>query len=415
MNNKIDSEDAIRLLIVHAQATSHDCGGSFGVLNYFLKGVDHNRFDVQVVLSLLDKQRPEPDSPVVRYVRDWGAKSHFLYVPMNQRRADIVFLSKYFVHLAFSVWKLFRLVRRERIDIVYTNSLNILASGLAARMAGVKSIYHIHEIVRKPRVVAKALVRVVGMLADTLICVSEAVKAPFLEVGVPENKLVTVPNCIDLDRFAISYTGRKVRREFAPGGDEKLVASVGRIVPKKGHQHVVEAAKMVLDKFPSARFLIVGASRTEEDNYLQLLIEQVKRNGLQDRVIFTGPRDDMPELLAGVDVAVLAAASHSTPEASPLVVLEALAMGTPVVASNLGGIPEVLHDGKTGYLVPPCDSEALAHAILRLLQHEQTAQEMGRVGQAWVRKHFHVGSYSARIQDVVLNSNNSLRRSNRLT
>ena len=414
----MDSVDAIRLLIVHAQATSNDCGGSFGVLNYFLKGIDHNRFDVQMVLSFLHEQRAEPNSPAVRIVRDWGVKSHLLYVPMNQRRANIIFLFNYFIHLIFSTWKLFRLVRRERIDIVYTNSLNILASGIAARMARVKSIYHIHEIVRKPRLVARALVRVVGALSDSLICVSEATKAPFLEVGVEPDKLLTVPNCVDLDKFTISDTDLKVRREFAPKGNEKLVASIGRIVPKKGHQYVIEAAKMVVDKFPSAKFLIVGASRTEEDNYLQHLVDQVKRNGLEEHIIFTGARDDIPEVLAAVDVAVLASASHSTPEASPLVILEALAMGTPVVASNLGGIPEVLHDGRTGYLVPPCDAVALAHAILRLLQHEQTAQEMGCVGQAWVRKHFDAARYSARIQNIVLqigkNSNNSVTRSNKL-
>ncbi|MFQ6114339.1 MAG: glycosyltransferase family 4 protein, partial [bacterium] len=223
-------------------------------------------------------------------------------------------------------------------------------------------------------------------------------------VGVQASKLVKVSNCIDLDIFSTSRTGRSVRSEFASNGDEKLVASVGRLVPKKGHHYVIQAARRVVDKYPTARFLIVGVSRTEKDDYLENLVNQVKRTGLEEHVIFTGPRDDIPDVMAAADVAVLASSSDYTPEASPLVVLEALAMGTPVVASNLGGIPEILHDGKTGYLVPPRDSVALADAILRLLQQEQIAREMGRVGQAWVREQFSAAQYSTKIQNVVLES-----------
>jgi glycosyltransferase involved in cell wall biosynthesis len=372
------------------------------VLHFFLKGIDRERFDVQVVLSFFNERRPQPDAPAMRRIRECGVKSQLLHVPMNQMSASPIVFLKYVVDLALSTWKLFHLIRRERIEIVYTNSLNILASGIAARLAGVRSIYHIHENVHKPRLVAKVLKRVVAALADTLICVSEAVKASFLDVGVAANKLVTVTNCIDLDRFSESNTGQKVRREFAPNGYEKLVASVGRVVPKKGHHYVIAAAGKVVSKFPSTRFLIVGAGRSEKDEYMRHLIDQVKQNGLDEHVVFTGQREDMPEIMAGVDVVVLASGSEATPEASPLVIVEALAMGTPVVASNLGGVPEILHDGKTGYLVPPRDSEALAEAILRLLQNEEKARNMGRAGQAWVRGHLDVERFACKIQDILL-------------
>lgn len=402
MNRKTDSTRPVKLLIVHAQTTGHDCGGSFMVLHFFLKGIDRERFDVQVVLSFFNERRPQPDAPAMRRIRECGVKSQLLHVPMNQMSASPIVFLKYVVDLALSTWKLFHLIRRERIEIVYTNSLNILASGIAARLAGVRSIYHIHENVHKPRLVAKVLKRVVAALADTLICVSEAVKASFLDVGVAANKLVTVTNCIDLDRFSESNTGQKVRREFAPNGYEKLVASVGRVVPKKGHHYVIAAAGKVVSKFPSTRFLIVGAGRSEKDEYMRHLIDQVKQNGLDEHVVFTGQREDMPEIMAGVDVVVLASGSEATPEASPLVIVEALAMGTPVVASNLGGVPEILHDGKTGYLVPPRDSEALAEAILRLLQNEEKARNMGRAGQAWVRGHLDVERFACKIQDILL-------------
>jgi colanic acid/amylovoran biosynthesis glycosyltransferase len=106
--------------------------------------------------------------------------------------------------------------------------------------------------------------------------------------------------------------------------------------------------------------------------------------------------------MAAADLVVLASSSEVTPEAAPLVILEALAMGTPVVASKLGGIPEMLPDGENGYLVPPRDAGALADGILRLLQNEQKAREMGRAGQAWVRQHCNAVHYSGQIQNILL-------------
>jgi glycosyltransferase involved in cell wall biosynthesis len=402
MKHQQDPAQPLRVLIVHAQTNSDDCGGSFEVLRYFLKGIDHQRFDIQVVLSFLHERHPAADSLALRLIRDCGVRYRVMHVPMNQMTASPIVFLKYVMNLAVSTWKLLRLIRRERIEAVYTNSLNILASGIAARLAGVRSIYHIHENVHKPRLVANVLKRVAAALADTLICVSQAVKSSFLEAGVAADKLVIVTNCIDLERFSLAHTGQNVRSEFAANGYDKLVASVGRVVPKKGHHYVVTAARKVVAQCPSARFLIVGAQRSEKDEYLQNLFDQVKQAGLDEHVIFTGQRDDMPEIMAGADVVVLASGSEATPEASPLVIVEALAMGTPVVASKLGGVPEILHDGMTGYLVPPRDPEALADAVLRLLNNEQRAREMGRTGQAWVRQRFQAMNFSAQIQNVIL-------------
>ncbi|GEM_PF-2163762 len=390
-----------KLLIVHAQSTSHDCGGSFMVLHFFLKGLDLDRFDAQVVLSFFDERRPAPDSPALRMIAACGVKAQVMHVPMNQMSASPIVLLKFAVGLVQATWKLFRLIRRERIATVYTNSLNILASGIAARLAGVTSIYHIHENVHRPRLVANVLKRVAAALADVLICVSDAVKTSFLNAGVDASKLVTVTNCVDLDKFSLSHTGEKARREFAPRGDEKLIASIGRVVPKKGHHYVIAAAKKIINQCPSTRLLIVGAGRTEKDDYVQQLADQIKQGRLENHVVFTGQRDDMPEIMAAADVVVLASGSEATPEASPLVIVEALAMGTPVVATNLGGIPEILHDGETGYLVPPRDSEALADAILRILQHKQGAKQMGRAGQEWVRKQLDAKRYSDKIQALL--------------
>jgi glycosyltransferase involved in cell wall biosynthesis len=392
----------IKILVVHAQSNAEDCGGSFGILSYFLKDLDRERFDAHAVLSFVDEQPQDAtDSPAVRFMQENGVTCRVMHVPMNRMSANPVVILKYFTALVFSTWGLYRFMRREKFDVVYTNSVNILASGLAARLAKVKSIYHIHEIVAKPRIVSKVLLRTVGALADTIICINHAAQKLFKEAGVAAAKLAYVPNCIDLERFSGRQNGHDVRKEFVSGTGEKLVASIGRLVPKKGHHIVVEAAGKIVETCPEARILLVGAARSENDEYKKQLQRQVEEAGLQNNVVFTGQRNDMPDMMAAIDVAVLASSSDLTPESSPLVVLEAMAMGTPVVASNLGGIPELLHDTETGYLVPPRDADALAGAILRLLQDAQMAEKMGQAGQNLVRSQYSSEHYSAKIQEVV--------------
>ncbi len=402
MSERIAPEVRLKVLVVHSQQNSRDGGGSFRILSSFLRDFDRKRFEVKFVLSILDGSTDRSGSSTLGRIIDYGIKVHQLRVPMNQASINPFLQLKYICGTLRSTWSLYRLIRLEDIDVVYTNSLNIISSGLAGRLAGVWNIYHVHEIVRRPVIVARALARVVGKLADKLICVSEAAEQPFLEVGIKPDKLVHVPNCIDLDIFSSSLSGERVRKEFSNGQDVKLIVSVGRLIPKKGHHCVVRAAEMVIREYPSARFLIVGHSKRAKDSYERELSDEISRLGLDKQVLLTGMRDDVPEIMAGADVAILAATSETTPESFGLVLLEAMAMGTPVVASRLGGIPEVVEDGKNGFLVPPRDSKALAKAILSLLRDDKSASEAGRYGQSIVRDRFDAADYSKKIETVLL-------------
>lgn len=391
----------LRLLVLHAQADNRDCGGSFQMLRHFLRDVHRDVFDVRVMLSFLDKSAGDGREGALAILDAYGIPARVHYIPVNQAGAGLLWLIKYGVEVVTATLKLWHFIRREQIDLVYTNTLNMLPGGLAARLAGVRSVYHIHEIVRRPPCVAKLLARLVGLLADRLLCVSRAAIQPFREAGVAEEKLVHVPNCIDLGVFDASRDGSVVRREFLPGGQGKLVVAVGRLVPKKGFHELIEAAAQVVAQLPECRFLFVGDTKTGMDLYRQQLVDRVQALGLTGNVHFAGPRADIPEIMSAADVAVLISASDVTPESFGLVVLEALAMGTPVVATARGGIPEVLRDGEHGHLVPPNDPPALAAALLRLLQDDTRAREMGRAGQQWVREHFSCEAYADKVQAVL--------------
>ena len=158
-----------------------------------------------------------------------------------------------------------------------------------------------------------------------------------------------------------------------------IVGVVGRLELEKGHPTLLEAWPLVLEACPSAYLLIVG-----EGSRLDALHEIAREQGIEHHVVFTGRRDDIPAVTAAFDVAVL----PSYREAQGLTILEAMALSRPVVASRVGGIPEMIEDGVTGLLVPPQDPPALAAAIVRLLSDHPLADMLGRAGHDLVHDRF---------------------------
>ncbi|HEX8940922.1 MAG TPA: glycosyltransferase, partial [Candidatus Limnocylindrales bacterium] len=152
-----------------------------------------------------------------------------------------------------------------------------------------------------------------------------------------------------------------------------------RLEHEKGHPTLLDAWPTVLRAVPDASLLVVG-----EGSQREALEAQAEALGITSRVVFTGRRDDMPEVTAALDVAVL----PSYREAQGLTILEAMALGRPVVASQVGGIPEMIEDGATGLLVPPHDADALAAAIIRLLLDHPYADTLARAGHDLVHERF---------------------------
>ena len=159
----------------------------------------------------------------------------------------------------------------------------------------------------------------------------------------------------------------------------QLVGVVGRLELEKGHPTLLEAWPTVLQAVPNAYLLIVG-----EGSRLDALQAIARDHGIERHVVFTGRRDDIPAVTAAFDVAVL----PSYREAQGLTILEAMALSRPVVASNVGGIPEMIQDGVSGLLVPPHDPPALAAAIVRLLRDHPYADMLARAGHELVHDRF---------------------------
>ena len=212
-----------------------------------------------------------------------------------------------------------------------------------------------------------------------LIAVSTAIVAKLKSEGRDIVPISLIRNGVDLQRYAEQEACCTLPEEYGMEPGSQIVGVVARLEPEKGHPTLLEAWPQVLRAVPDAYLLIVG-----EGSRRDALEAQARELRIAHRIVFTGRRDDVPAVTAALDVAVL----PSYREAQGLSVLEAMALSRPVVASNVGGIPEMVEDGVTGLLVPPHDANALAEAIIRLLTDHPYADTLGRAGHDLVHVRF---------------------------
>jgi glycosyltransferase involved in cell wall biosynthesis len=266
-----------------------------------------------------------------------------------------------------------RLIAERDVALVHTHSsVDSWLGGLAGRSRGRPVVRSRHVTIAIPR--RRGLVY---RLAHRIITSGEAAARVVRRAGVPARRIVAIPPGVDTVRFHPGVGGDAVRRELALDA-APLVGLVANIRGSKGHNVFLDAARAVLAAQPAARFLIVGDGVGFDD-----VRRRVTALGLDAAVRMTGFRRDIPEVMAALDVLVLPSVRS---EAASQVIPQALAVGTPVVASDVGGSGELIRDGSTGRLVPAGDPPALAAAIVACLADPAAARAMAARGQALVRE-----------------------------
>ena len=275
-----------------------------------------------------------------------------------------------------------RHLRVHGVGLVHTHSsVDAWVGGLAARSLGLPIVRSRHVSIPIPR--SRALVY---RLADRIITSGEAVATIVRGAGVSAERVVAIGPGLDTTRFHPNVSGASVRAELGLRGP--AVGLVANIRGSKGHAYFLEAARSVLARRPDARFLIVGDGIGFDD-----VRRRVKEMGLEAHVVMTGFRRDVPEVMAALDVLVLPSVKS---EAVSQVIPQALAVGTPVVGTTVGGTPELIRDGETGRLVPPADAPALADAILNLITDPERARTLAQRGQALVLAQHSIDATMAR-------------------
>jgi glycosyltransferase involved in cell wall biosynthesis len=218
---------------------------------------------------------------------------------------------------------------------------------------------------------------------DWLIAVSDAIVRKIVAENRDSTAISRIYNGVDLERFDEAPGRDVVRKEFGIPSDAPVVAAIGRLEPEKGHPTLIEAWPLVHHHFPQARLLIAGEG-SERDRLEGLAAAHLRSELCCDSVAFLGRRDDIPAVLAAADVVAM----PSYREAQGIAILEALAAERPVVASTVGGIPEMITDGETGTLVPSHDPSALAAAIIALFTHPDRAAKLAAAGHEMVHEEF---------------------------
>ena len=271
-------------------------------------------------------------------------------------------------------------IRTHRIDLVHTHSSpDAWTCGIAARLAGVPVVRSRHLSTPVKRGWSSRFVY--GRLADRVITSGQAIRNHLIEVNALDSaRIVSIPAGIDVQRFAPVVDSHAVRRELGFADTDFVVGIVAVLRSWKGHAPLIDAVHRLAAETLPVKLLIVGTGPQED-----ALKRKLRQLGMESRVLMLGYRTDVPRLIGAMDCCVLPATKN---EATSQALPQALAMKVPVIATAVGGLPEVVIDRQTGLLIPPGDVEALCRALLWTHQHPAESKQMAERGYAHVHAHF---------------------------
>ncbi|ODS31245.1 MAG: putative glycosyltransferase [Candidatus Scalindua rubra] len=340
-------------------------------------------------MSLMEKEVVKQDSS---FAKAKGVRT--FTIPSLVRRLSFTKDIQAFISI-------YRLIKRIRPHIVHTHTSKAGVWGRsAAYLARVPIIIHtphghvFHSyygfVLTNIFVFAE---KILSLMTDKITALTNQERDEHLEKGIASiEKYVIIHSGVVLDRFKnMSVDIRAMKKELGIPQDSNVVGVIGRLVPIKGHKYLVSASKGIVEECPKTVFVFVG------DGHLKSRLErQAESIGVRKNIIFTGWRNDASEILYLFDILVL----PSLNEGMGRVLIEGMALGKPIVASNVGGIIDLVRNGENGILVPPRDSDALGKAILQLIKNKDMAEELGKNGKAIVNPIFDVSTMIKKIDDL---------------
>lgn len=338
----------------------HGMGGAERNLIQLLNGMDKSRFR-PIVCCLSGGQ----------LASELKEKGHEIY-NLNLKRI-------YDLHGIRALIWLFQLIKKRTIRLIVTyhegsDFLGLMAAGLS----GVPIISSRRDMGYKLNKRHIAAYRLCSNHFDAIIAVSEAVKKMMVarEKTAP-NKIVTINNGVDVDLFSGSYNRMEIRSGLGLNKHENVIGMIGSLRKIKGHKYLIEAASKVIRHIPETKFLIVGRDYNDPECSEKVLTHIARKLGVTNHLIFTGERSDVPELLSAVDIIV----NPSLSEGMSNTILEAMAAGKTVIASDVGGNREVINDHENGFLFPPRDTQTLANIIINCLKNPKETALIARRAQ----------------------------------
>jgi len=288
--------------------------------------------------------------------------------------------------------RLFRLIKHHRVMLVHQNHGVDRAAVIAAKLSGVRQVCHFRHFSNVSR--SKSFLY---RFIDCGIFNSQAVEQHYRNQRIHLKQGYVIYNPIEKNRCNKIESRRHISSEFGISESQLVLATVGRITPWKGQLICLRAFEKILGRFPNSTLLIVGSpgNRKEDRDYLRRLKSMSNKGVLRKHVIFTGQRQDIDRIMAAVDITI-----HSAVEPEPFgrVIVESMSANTPVIATNAGGVREIVKDGVNGLLVPPQDIAALSEAMLRLSESNTFATELAGAGYMTAEERFSVTNHVKQIE-----------------
>jgi glycosyltransferase involved in cell wall biosynthesis len=370
------------ILFVHQSA---DLYGSDKVLLALVTKLDHDKWYPIVLLPV--------DGPLFVELEAIGAECHV--VPISRLARTSLSLRGLFelpVNLMRSIRAFNRVLMGRHVDLVHSNTLAVLSGAIWARWHRIPHVWHVHEIILQPQIARKIYAALLCWFADCVVCNSYATKNNLLQVKPSlASKIQVVWNGLMREKEVDAEIVHCYRNQLGMQDKDILVALVGRINRLKGHGVLIEAAALLLQQgVHNLRFVIVGSAPIGQEHFLYTLKRSINESPARQCFVLQPFTPDVWSVLDACDIAVI---PSTEPESFGMIALEAMASAKPVVASNHGGIVEVVVDRETGLLVPPGDAQALANAIMQLAADSHLRKKMGKAGQLRYLNEFKLDRY----------------------
>lgn len=362
--------------------TDFSIGGAEKNLLSILKNHDRNKFNILVAYSFGGELENEFKKTGVHLYKFQNTKLKFKSLQGFM-----------------TVFKLYKFIKKQKIDIVHTHLfVSYIWGGVAAKLAGAKLINSVQDIrdisVGKVYKYLQFLEKLYARFTNRVIVYNQTTKEIMANRGINSRKIEIISGGVDVFKLA-SYRKSDLRsiREKYHLYDSQIVGISGGLKPVKNHKLFLKAATEVLKIIPDVKFVITGDGSEKE----KLKILSLKL-GLHDKIVFTGFVDDLYSVMATFDIFVLTSFS----EGQPVIILEAMALGKPVIATAVGGVPELIKNGETGILVPSDDVRSLSASIIDLLQNEYKRKKIALAGQKMVEDNYNIKRMVKQIENLYL-------------
>ena len=378
----------INILFIHQSAELY---GSDKTLLLLLKHIDKTRFYPVVVLpnegplkSELDKENIKVViAPVLKVYRK-------MFTPQN--------ILKFVKDIKKGVDALDILNKQHHFDIVYSNTLAVLLGIIYAKKRKIKHLWHVHEIIVHPKVIASIFPKILMRYSNLVICNSNATQNN-LTVRIPELKSKTkvIYNGMELnsENKAVAQ-----KTDFGFNETDIIITLVGRISRLKGHKLLLDVFTNHLIKNENIKLLFVGSPVEGQEQYLDEIQNSINRNKLQTKVKILPFLNDLNGIWSITDIAIM---PSTEAESFGLVAVEAMLAKKPVVASDLGGLSEIVINNKTGFLFDPNSKEALSEALFKLIESPSLRSEFGEKGYERAIKEFSITKHVQQFEAVLEN------------